>query len=206
VQFTATQEHVDLVERAQALLGRSASEALGELHLQAMRALVAQLEKRKYAVADAPARQREGGQGAGEVSKATTGEGERGRVQDKAPRQRGRYIPAALRREVFLRDMSRCTFVDGETGQRCRETRRLQFHHLDPFARGGVHSADNLTLRCAAHNRLAAEEDFGRAHMSKRSEGSAHESFSRQQLTATNGFTSELHPTQKPIHSPDRGP
>jgi hypothetical protein len=30
------------------------------------------------------------------------------------------------------------------------------------FAQGGEHSAANLTLRCRAHNALAAEEDFGR--------------------------------------------
>jgi hypothetical protein len=54
-----------------------------------------------------------------------------------------------------------CTYVD-RTGRRCTETHRLEFHHVRPFALGGAHTAANLTLRCAAHNALAAEEDFGR--------------------------------------------
>ena len=30
------------------------------------------------------------------------------------------------------------------------------------FAQGGEHRLNNITLRCRAHNALAAEEDFGR--------------------------------------------
>jgi uridine kinase len=46
VQFTTTEEHVDLIERAKALLSNKPS--LGELHLQAMRLLVEALEKKRY--------------------------------------------------------------------------------------------------------------------------------------------------------------
>lgn len=81
-----------------------------------------------------------------------------------APRQRGRNVPAAVRREVFERDGARCTFVD-DTGQRCRETHLLEIHHLKPFAQGGQHTAANLTIYCKAHNTLAAEEAFGRAQI-----------------------------------------
>jgi hypothetical protein len=56
---------------------------------------------------------------------------------------------------------AQCTYVD-PAGRRCRETHRLQFHHLEPFAQGGEHTTTNLALRCAAHNALAAEHDFGR--------------------------------------------
>jgi hypothetical protein len=66
-----------------------------------------------------------------------------------------------VRREVFERDAARCSFVDG-AGQRCRETHALELHHLLVFARGGEHQSSNLTLRCRAHNALAAEQDFGR--------------------------------------------
>lgn len=49
VQFTATQEYVDLVERAKALLSHtSESASLDHLHWRAMQALVAELEKKKY--------------------------------------------------------------------------------------------------------------------------------------------------------------
>jgi hypothetical protein len=51
VQFEASEEYVELVERAKALLShRGPRPDLGNLHLRAMRALVAELEREKYAV------------------------------------------------------------------------------------------------------------------------------------------------------------
>jgi 5-methylcytosine-specific restriction endonuclease McrA len=94
---------------------------------------------------------------------------------------RSRHIPAAMRREVYARDAGRCGFVDGR-GQRCCETRYLELHHLEPFARGGAHSASNLALRCSAHNRLAAEQDFGEGLIASHREAARHESLSRQRV------------------------
>jgi hypothetical protein len=51
----------------------------------------------------------------------------------------------------------------------------LEFHHVKPFAAGGEHTASNLTLRCAAHNALAAEEDFGREFVESQKPSRAHE-------------------------------
>jgi hypothetical protein len=99
----------------------------------------------------------------------------------ESPRQRGRYIPAAERRLVFQRDGGRCTFVDAH-GQRCRETRYLELHHLKAFAKGGQNVASNLALRCAAHNALAAEQDFSREHILQKRDSARHESFSSQGL------------------------
>jgi 5-methylcytosine-specific restriction endonuclease McrA len=79
----------------------------------------------------------------------------------RGDRQRGRHIPAAVRRALFERDGNRCSYV-GATGEPCAEGRHLEFHHVRPFAAGGEHTASNLTLHCRAHNALAAEEDFGR--------------------------------------------
>ncbi len=70
----------------------------------------------------------------------------------------GRYIPAAVRREVWMRDDARCAFV-GSDGHRCDSTVRLQVHHLQPFADGGPATADNLSLFCAAHNQYQAAKD-----------------------------------------------
>lgn len=84
-----------------------------------------------------------------------------------------------MRREVYVRDEGRCSFVD-ERGERCGEMRYLELHHLEPFAKGGAHCAANLALRCAAHNQLAAEDDFGGDRMAERSDASRHESLSRQ--------------------------
>jgi hypothetical protein len=66
--------------------------------------------------------------------------------------------------------------VDAD-GQRCRETRGLELHHLRAFALGGDHSAHNLALRCRAHNALAAETDFGRPFMEQKRGSTRHESF-----------------------------
>jgi 5-methylcytosine-specific restriction endonuclease McrA len=87
---------------------------------------------------------------------------------------RGRHIPAAVRRAVFERDGKQCSYL-AATGKRCVETRRLEVHHLKPFAAGGEHSASNLTLRCRAHNALAAEADFGHAFIEGKKRSIEHE-------------------------------
>ena len=43
------------------------------------------------------------------------------------------------------------------------------------FAQGGEHRLDNVTLRCRAHNALAAEEDFGRDYVTSDRDSSQHE-------------------------------
>lgn len=81
---------------------------------------------------------------------------------DTSPGVRG--IPAAVKRAVCERDGDRCTFVSA-AGKRCSESRRLEFHHVVPFALGGDRSADNIILLCRAHNAYMAEKDFGRDKM-----------------------------------------
>jgi 5-methylcytosine-specific restriction endonuclease McrA len=88
-------------------------------------------------------------------------------------------VPAAIKREVFVRDGGCCSYVD-ERGVRCRETRYLELHHVEPYARGGQHVAANLTLRCAAHNALAAENDFGRVRVERMRASTRHESFAAE--------------------------
>jgi hypothetical protein len=259
VQFTASEEYVKLVEEAKALLSHVVpSRTLAEVHLRAMRTLVAELKKRKYAVLlasespqrndslskgahaksfgegkigsptgahgsvgsgkrpdrvastalereaivrkaisnEAPARETAGRReivdeapvdeapvGEARTSNAIVGvapESERcvGIPTDleprtQIPRQRGRHIPAAVRRAVFVRDAGRCSYVD-TLGTRCRETVRLELHHAIPFARGGAHDANNLSLRCTQHNALAAEQDFGREWVMERRSSDPH--------------------------------
>jgi hypothetical protein len=72
-----------------------------------------------------------------------------------------RYIPANVKREVWKRDDGQCAFVG--TQGRCTETGFLEFHHRVPFADGGTTIADNLELRCRAHNAYEAERWFGPA-------------------------------------------
>jgi 5-methylcytosine-specific restriction endonuclease McrA len=105
---------------------------------RALTALIEQLERRKVGHRSRPARTRA-----------------------RVARPRGRHIPAAVRREVWARDSSRCTFI-GPHG-RCSETGFLEFHHRVPYAHGGASDAANLELRCRAHNAYEAARVFGEA-------------------------------------------
>lgn len=162
VQFTATEEYAMLVERAKALLSQTSQGcSVVEIHLRALRALVAQLEKRKYGTIRSRNDPRQ--RGTDEPSPRqrdddTSDPCQRGKADANPPRTR--HIPASIRREVFTRDGARCTYVD-PTGQRCHETLWLELHHRQPFALLGPHTAENLTLHCRAHNALCAEQDFG---------------------------------------------
>jgi hypothetical protein len=71
----------------------------------------------------------------------------------------GRHVPAAVRRKVWARDGGQCAFV-GADG-RCSERGFLEFHHLIPFAEGGLTTVENLQLRCRAHNAYEARAYFG---------------------------------------------
>jgi 5-methylcytosine-specific restriction endonuclease McrA len=88
-----------------------------------------------------------------------------GKTRGKAPAssegtKHSRYVPAAVRDEVWRRDEGRCAFV-GIDGHRCGSTHMLELHHIVPFAKGGPSTAPNLTLTCAVHNRFLAERDYG---------------------------------------------
>lgn len=148
VQFTASQAYVDTMNEALDLLSHEMSTRdIAELHTRAMQALVAELRKQKRAESDAlrPSNPRR------RVTMGAT---------------RSRHVSAAVRRQVWTRDEARCRYVN-DAGRRCSETARLEIHHRVPFANGGAHDAENLELRCRAHNDLAAEQDFGRDHMAK---------------------------------------
>ena len=58
------------------------------------------------------------------------------------------------------RDEGRCTFVS-ENGTRCPARALLQFDHVEPVARGGKSTVENVRLRCAAHNAYEADHAFG---------------------------------------------
>ncbi|MBK8232297.1 MAG: hypothetical protein IPK72_17350 [Candidatus Eisenbacteria bacterium] len=73
---------------------------------------------------------------------------------------RSRYIPVAVRRVVWERDGGQCAFV-GRNGRRCDVGAFLEFHHHDPFARGGPPTVENLSLFCSAHNQHEGRRAFG---------------------------------------------
>ena len=83
---------------------------------------------------------------------------------DTSPKSR--YMPAAVRRFVRRRDGGQCRFVNGQ-GRRCTERRGLEFHHEDPFGRGGDHDPEQICLMCKQHNAYLAERDYGKDVMEK---------------------------------------
>jgi hypothetical protein len=74
------------------------------------------------------------------------------------------YIPRAVRRAALARDGFQCTFVSDD-GVRCPARELLELDHRIPRARGGKGDLENVRGGCRAHNRLAAEHVFGRAHV-----------------------------------------
>ena len=72
----------------------------------------------------------------------------------------GRYIPAAVRHQVWLRDHGQCTHMHPD-GSRCQEKIMIELDHINLYCRGGEHSASNLQVKCRLHNNFAAAAAFG---------------------------------------------
>ena len=50
---------------------------------------------------------------------------------------------------------------------RCTSRAFLEIDHVQPWARGGLDTLENLRWLCRAHNQLLAEEAFGRPHVQR---------------------------------------
>jgi hypothetical protein len=86
------------------------------------------------------------------------------RKQRRAGSRSSRHIPAAIRRQVWQRDQGQCSFRDDQ-GRRCSAETVLEFHHVEPWGKGGEHSVAQITLRCRSHNQYQAVLDYGTAFM-----------------------------------------
>ncbi len=75
-----------------------------------------------------------------------------------------RYVPKALREQVYVRDEGQCTYVS-ENGVRCCARQYLEIDHIVPFAHGGATELSNLRLLCTGHNLLEAEMKLGKEFM-----------------------------------------
>jgi len=125
----------DKLRHAQELLRHAVPNGdTGEVLDRALTLLIAEQERRKLGNVRRPRRAR----------KVTLG---------------SRHIPAAVRRTVHDRDGGRCAF-EGTQG-RCGARGGLEFHHVVPFALGGQSTAENIQLRCRAHNQYEGEQVFG---------------------------------------------
>src|SRR5262245_9337914 len=135
LQVTISRITHDKLRRAQDLLRHTSPTGdLAALLDRAVTLLLADLERRRCAATPAPRAPATG------IASA-------------------RYVPAAVRREVWRRDQGRCAFTG--TSGRCRETAFLEFHHVEPFATGGPATVENIQLRCKAHNLYEASLFFG---------------------------------------------
>ena len=91
---------------------------------------------------------------------------DRPRAQSEAPSENARYVPAAVKREVWERDQGRCTWPMGD-GDVCDSTHRLEFDHDLEVALGGKPTIGNIRLLCKSHNLMKAERHLGRDFMAK---------------------------------------
>src|SRR5262245_48719222 len=78
-----------------------------------------------------------------------------------------RYIPKAVRGEVWQRDDGQCAYRAPD-GNRCTSKEWLEFHHVEPYAWGGMATTDNIELRCRTHNAFEGESLFGSHHRVQR--------------------------------------
>jgi hypothetical protein len=140
VQFTASAQLKQKLERLQTLMLSSVPDGdLAAVIEAAVTAEIERLEARRLGAAQKP----------------------RKTVAESDTRPGPRHIPSAVKRAVRARDGDQCAYV-GKDGRRCSERRHLQFHHRRPHGFGGDRSPENISLRCARHNRYEAEHDYGR--------------------------------------------
>jgi hypothetical protein len=70
---------------------------------------------------------------------------------------KSKYIPVAIRSEVFMRDRGEC--------RNCGSRNFLQIDHVIPFAKGGESEVSNLRLLCRSCNQRHAIECYGSRKM-----------------------------------------
>src|SRR5260221_19348 len=144
VQFTIGQETHEKLRRLQALLRREIPDGdPGAIFDRALTVLLEKVEKTKLAAAaakprpDRPIRPRTD-------------------TEVRKPGLPSRHVPREVKRAVWGRDADQCAFV-APTGRRCTERTFLEFHHIQPYAKEGPATVDNISLRCWRHNQYEAE-------------------------------------------------
>jgi hypothetical protein len=138
ITFTASGAMRDRLECARDMLRHAVPDGNpAEIFDRALTALLRELARKKFAATDRPRPSRGCGAGA-------------------------RHIPASVKREVWVRDCGRCTFVAPD-GRRCEERGFVQFHHDIRRASGGPATVENLSLKCGPHNRYLEDVYQGTA-------------------------------------------
>jgi 5-methylcytosine-specific restriction endonuclease McrA len=153
ISFTATRELRDKLRQAQDLM-RHGSSDLATVFERGLDLLLDDIRRKRFGkrkkcpakAADEPS----GCETTVTAPPSTTAPSGCGR------KPRSRHVPNEVKRSVVERDGLQCTFVDA-SGRRCSATGFLELHHQHPFAKGGEHSLENLTVLCATHNQYLAE-------------------------------------------------
>ncbi len=69
-----------------------------------------------------------------------------------------RYIPAAIKQKVHMRDKGCCTFMDPKSKRKCSSQHLLQYDHKYPLSLGRETSVHNLRLLCFQHHKLITDD------------------------------------------------
>jgi hypothetical protein len=96
------------------------------------------------------------------LQRATKRKGIVEKPRREPPTSKPDYIPAHVRRAVWGRDGGRCQFKL-DNGEICGSTYQVELDHIQPRARGGPSTVDNVRCACRPHNQLAARQLFGDA-------------------------------------------
>jgi len=147
VQFTIGKDSHDKLRRVQALLRREIPDGdPAAIFDRALSLLLEKVEKAKVGAAAKPRAPRP-------IRPGTD-------WQVRTPILAPRDIPRDVQRAAWRSDGGRCGFVAPD-GHRCTERGFLEFHHIRPYALGGLATVENISLRCRRHNQYEAERVFG---------------------------------------------
>ncbi len=95
------------------------------------------------------------------VEKAKRREPALRQVEPQAYDATSRYIKAALKHQVNLRDKGKCQYKG------CGSSYFTEIHHIKPISQGGKHELSNLPTRCSTHH--AMKHGFHRPQTTKSS-------------------------------------
>ncbi|HEU0091246.1 MAG TPA: HNH endonuclease signature motif containing protein [Vicinamibacteria bacterium] len=146
IQFTIGKDSHDKLRRVQALLRREIPDGdPAAIFDRALSLLLEKVEKAKVGAAAKPRAPRP-------IRPGTD-------WQVRTPIVPSRDVPRQVQRAVWRRDGGQCGFVAPD-GHRCTERTFLEFHHIRPYALGGLATVENISLRCRRHNQYEAERAF----------------------------------------------
>ena len=138
LQLTISSETLEKLRRAKDMLGHSVPARDDDAIMnRALTVLIDKLAREKFAQTEKP--------------------------RPGRPRNpRARRPSAAVVRTVWQRDGGRCKYTAPD-GHRCEETRRVEPHHLEPWAlAGSPDDPDAYELRCQRHNDYEGRLYFGK--------------------------------------------